>query len=192
MKKMKAVFFTMLAVAALSVFLIQSGVSAQQPADQAKKQQQPKQAAAKPLVQAPDTVTPAPKMAFFPCSQCHAAMPANKTERALAFHTEIALKHMPAGWCFNCHDEKNRDKLKLANGDLIDYNDSAKLCGQCHGATLKEWQDGVHGKRTGMWNGKKVYENCLTCHDQHQPAFKAIKPLPAPEKPEKIIYKNKK
>lgn len=121
---------------------------------------------------------------IFPCSQCHAAMPANRTPRKLeSMHQDIVLKHMPGGWCFDCHNPENRDKLRLANGRLVSFEESYTLCGQCHGTILREWRAGLHGKRTGMWNGEKQYYLCVHCHWPHDPPFSAIKPLPPPVTP---------
>ncbi len=125
---------------------------------------------------------------IFPCSQCHQGMPVNKHPRKLEMHQEIAsnLKHMPGGWCFDCHNPDNRDKLRLANGKLISFEESYILCGQCHGTILREWKAGLHGKRTGMWNGDKQYRLCVHCHWPHEPRFKPIKPFPPPVRPTEI------
>lgn len=121
---------------------------------------------------------------IYPCSQCHAGMPVNKTPRKLeGMHDNIVLNHMPGGWCFDCHNPANRDRLRLANGKLIKFEESYYLCGQCHGTILREWKAGLHGKRTGMWNGEKQYLLCVHCHWPHDPAFKAIEPMPPPVKP---------
>ncbi len=123
---------------------------------------------------------------IFPCSQCHQGMPVNKHPRKLQFHENITLKHMPGGWCFDCHNPDNRDKLRLANGKLISFDESYYLCGQCHGTILREWKAGLHGKRTGMWNGEKQYRLCVQCHWPHEPRFKPIKPFPPPVRPTDI------
>lgn len=125
---------------------------------------------------------------IFPCSQCHKGMPVNRTPRKLDMHQEIAtaLKHMPAGWCFDCHNPDNRDTLRLANGKIVKFEESYNLCGQCHGTILKEWKAGLHGKRTGMWNGEKQYYLCVNCHWPHDPEFKQIKPMPPPVRPADI------
>jgi hypothetical protein len=123
---------------------------------------------------------------IFPCSQCHQGMPANRHPRKLEMHQEIVLKHMPDGWCFDCHNPDNRDKLRLANGKLISFEESYNLCGQCHGTILREWKAGLHGKRTGMWNGEKQYRLCVHCHWPHEPRFKQLKPLPPPARPSDI------
>jgi hypothetical protein len=45
---------------------------------------------------------------------------------------------------------------------------------------------GVHGKRTGNWNGQKQYLLCVNCHNPHSPHFKPLKPMPPPIPPDKI------
>ncbi len=129
---------------------------------------------------------------IFPCSACHSELPANRTRRKLVdMHANIVLKHGPKTmWCFNCHDAKNMDVLHLANGKLIPYTKSYLLCGQCHGDKLRDWKAGVHGKRTGYWNGRKTYLLCPSCHNPHSPHFKPIKPMPAPVPPSDITIAN--
>lgn len=133
-------------------------------------------------------VTPPPfSEGIFPCSQCHAGMPVNRTPRKLeAMHQDISLKHMPGGWCFDCHNPDNRDTLRLANGKIVKFEESYNLCGQCHGTILREWKNGLHGKRTGSWSGEKQYYLCVSCHWPHDPPFQPIKPLPPPVKPADI------
>ena len=123
---------------------------------------------------------------IFPCSQCHAS-PGDPTPRQLAFHDEIqeGLHHgPPTRWCLDCHDNAKRDFLHLTNGTLVPFTRSYELCGQCHGDKLRDWRVGVHGKRTGMWNGQKTYYLCVNCHNPHNPRFKALKPEPPPIRPE--------
>ncbi len=128
---------------------------------------------------------------IFPCSECHSDMEPNPKKRVLEeMHDDIVLKHDEKNrWCLDCHSLKNRDKLHLASGKLIDFKESYKLCGQCHGPKLRDWKAGVHGKRTGYWNGKKRYLLCAHCHNPHSPKFKKIKPEPAPKDP---MYGRKK
>jgi len=124
---------------------------------------------------------------IFPCSQCHKGMPVNRTPRKLEqMHQDIVLRHMPGGWCFDCHNPNNRDTLRLANGNVVQFEESYNLCGQCHGTVLRDWKMGIHGKRTGMWNGEKQYLLCVHCHWPHDPKFKSIKPLPPPIQPSDI------
>lgn len=123
---------------------------------------------------------------IFPCSQCHQGMPVNRKPRKLEMHDNIELHHMPDGWCFNCHNPDNRDTLRLASGRIIKFEESYLLCGQCHGPVFNDWKVGVHGKRTGMWNGEKQYLLCVNCHSPHDPVFKPLKPLPPPMTPADI------
>ena len=124
---------------------------------------------------------------IFPCTECHGDMEPNPEKRVLEeMHDDIILKHDEKNrWCLDCHDMKNRDMLHLANGKLIDFTESYKLCGQCHGPKLREWKNGVHGKRTGYWNGEKKYLLCAHCHNPHSPKYKKMKPEPAPADPMK-------
>jgi hypothetical protein len=126
----------------------------------------------------------------FPCSDCHAEpdLPPNRARRVLVdAHDEIVLKHdAEHRWCLDCHDANDRDSLHLASGDLVPFGQSYTLCGQCHGEKARDWRAGVHGRRTGMWNGRKEYLLCVHCHDPHAPRFKAIQPMPAPQRPERI------
>ena len=126
----------------------------------------------------------------FPCSNCHDndTLQVNTTPRELKKrHKDIVLHHDEANrWCLDCHDANNRDKLHLASGKLIDFTESYKLCGQCHGPTLRDWKAGEHGKRTGSWSGQKQYLLCATCHNPHSPKFKPLEPKPAPVRPENL------
>ena len=126
---------------------------------------------------------------LWPCSQCHAEMPVNyKIRKLTEMHQDVVLKHMPGGWCFDCHNPTNRDTLKLITGQTVSFDQSYLVCAQCHGFIFKEWKAGLHGKRIGMWNGKKTYYQCINCHWPHDPKFKSIKPFPAPLKPSEIQY----
>ena len=132
---------------------------------------------------------PVPKPPFtpgiFPCSDCHKDMKPNPKRRTLTDeHTNIVLNHAQGQrWCLDCHDTYDRDKLHLVNGQRISFEESYRLCGQCHGDKYRDWKVGVHGKRTGMWNGEKQYLLCVHCHNPHDPAFKPLKPMPPPVRP---------
>jgi hypothetical protein len=122
----------------------------------------------------------------FPCTGCHDPnMPVNTQRRTLQSpHAEIKLQHDEEHrWCLDCHNAQNRDVLRSAAGDPIPFAESYKLCGQCHGLQYRDWKAGVHGKRTGEWNGKKDYLLCVHCHDPHSPKFKQLTPLPPPVRP---------
>lgn len=125
---------------------------------------------------------------IFPCNDCHAYQEPNSKRRELVeWHDDITFSHDSDNrWCLDCHDVIERDSLRLANGKKLDFKESYKLCGQCHGEKYRDWKVGVHGKRTGEWNGKKHYLLCVSCHNPHTPKFKKLKPDPAPMKQEDI------
>ncbi|GAB4237116.1 MAG: hypothetical protein OHK0028_14310 [Deltaproteobacteria bacterium] len=135
---------------------------------------------------------PVPKPPFspgiFPCSECHKEMKPNPTRRELKDeHTNIVLNHAQGQrWCLDCHDIANRDKLRLVSGEKIGFDESYRLCGQCHGDKYRDWKVGVHGKRTGMWNEEKQYLLCVHCHNPHDPRFKPLPPMPPPTRPENV------
>jgi len=124
---------------------------------------------------------------IFPCSDCHDPdIPVNRKRRELKLaHTEIVFHHDEENrWCLDCHDAEDRDMLHLANGKLIPFEESYKLCGQCHGDKYRDWREGIHGRRKGQWNGEKEYLLCVACHNSHDPAFKARHPYAPPTQPE--------
>jgi hypothetical protein len=139
----------------------------------------------------PDYFVPPPPFSegIYPCSDCHADLEVNETRRELDFHEDIVLKHAEEQrWCLDCHNPADRDKLRLANGQVISFETSYNLCGQCHGTIFRDWKAGVHGKRTGYWNGKKQYRLCVHCHNPHSPRYKPIEPLPPPIRPDELKY----
>ena len=126
---------------------------------------------------------------YFPCSDCHSEIVPNPRRRELVeMHDDILFEHDSENrWCLACHYSMDRDSLVLAGGRLLGFNESYKLCGQCHGPKLRDWKLGIHGKRTGEWNGQKQYLLCVSCHDPHSPKFKSVEPLPPPREPKKIL-----
>ena len=127
---------------------------------------------------------------YYPCSKCHANVPPRdlaKTPRRP--HDAIELKHMPKQDCYLCHDKEDRDQLKLITGDKISFNDTAKLCGQCHAEKARDWSRGSHGKSTGGWRGERHQWSCAECHDPHSPKTGAMVALPPPPFPKLGIPK---
>jgi len=142
----------------------------------------------------PEFTVPPPPFSedIFPCSECHNDMEPNPIRRELEEHIEIAQSFDHASdqrWCLDCHNPDDRDTLRLASGALISFEESYMLCGQCHGTIFRDWKAGVHGKRTGEWNGKRIYRLCVHCHNPHTPRFKQIMPLPPPVRPDE--YENR-
>ncbi len=122
---------------------------------------------------------------LWPCQDCHEAQVPNPVRRELKEeHTNIHLHHDEANrWCLDCHNKDNRDFLHLASGVTITFDESYRLCGQCHGTQYRDWKSGIHGKRTGMWDGEKQYLLCVHCHNPHSPHFKPLKPEAPPVRP---------
>ena len=126
---------------------------------------------------------------IFPCSECHNEDQPPVPERRVLedMHEEIVLRHDEEHrWCLDCHDAENRDRLRLANGTLVPFEESYRLCGQCHGDKYRDWRAGVHGRRTGEWNGDKQYLLCVHCHDPHAPRYRDMEALERPLRPEEI------
>jgi len=123
---------------------------------------------------------------YWPCSDCHEGEPTNRTPRQLEDeHDDKQLAHGDV-WCLSCHAEEDRDALHLADTASVPFDESWRLCTQCHGAKLADWRAGVHGKRTGHWWGPKQYRTCVSCHDPHAPAFEPLTPRPPPIRPARI------
>jgi hypothetical protein len=125
---------------------------------------------------------------IFPCSDCHADMEPNPERRELVdMHEDIVLDHAEGQrWCLDCHNLSDRDTLRLVSGEVIPFTESYRLCGQCHGDKFRDWKVGIHGKRTGFWNGEKQYLLCAHCHNPHSPSFKPLQPMPPPVRPENL------
>jgi hypothetical protein len=134
---------------------------------------------------------------YFPCAEnCHRDLETDPAKRVLEEeHEDVKLHHAEQfRWCLDCHDSKDRDKLRLQSGEKIEFVDSYRLCGQCHGDKYRDWRRGIHGKRTGLWNGTKQYLLCAHCHNPHSPRFvlradpeipgtEGAKPMPPPAVP---------
>ena len=122
---------------------------------------------------------------IFPCSACHEDLETDFERRELEFyHAEVELHHGPKErWCFDCHNADDRDHLRLASGELVGFDESYRLCGQCHGTIFRDWRAGIHGRRRGFWDGAKSYLLCANCHNPHAPKFQPLEPLPPPVRP---------
>ncbi len=80
----------------------------------------------------------------------------------------------------------DRDALK-SQGETL-YAIVFDYCGQCHGTIYRDWKWGVHGKRTGQWNGEKKYRACVRCHNPHNPKYQPLQPEPHPVNPSDIKF----
>ncbi|MDR2238914.1 MAG: hypothetical protein LBE33_00540 [Zoogloeaceae bacterium] len=72
-------------------------------------------------------------------------------------------------WCLDCHHTTKRNMLVDHFGDPISFDQPQLLCGKCHGDKLRDWRDGIHGKRIGEFasTGKKRWFVCTECHNPH-------------------------
>lgn len=136
----------------------------------------------------PVLVAPAPPSEdYYPCSDCHEDEPTDPTPRELEDDHEIGELAHGTLWCLHCHDADDRDQLRLSDATRVEWEDSWRLCTQCHGQRLEEWRRGVHGKRTGHWHGSKEYQPCVSCHDPHAPRFQQLEPMPPPRRPTEAV-----
>jgi hypothetical protein len=72
-------------------------------------------------------------------------------------------------WCLECHHNSKRNMLVDHRGEPISIDQPQLLCGKCHGDKLRDWRDGIHGKRIGDFTstGKKRWFTCTECHNPH-------------------------
>jgi hypothetical protein len=85
--------------------------------------------------------------------------------------------------CLACHDPARVDRLRLADGTTLEMAEALRLCGQCHGVQLRDWENGSHGGMRGHWDrrmGPATRNHCIDCHDPHDPAFPIYRPTPPP------------
>jgi hypothetical protein len=126
------------------------------------------------------------------CMDCHKLLQARwHYDRPMVEHESIKLNHGNSRFCLNCHHPTNRNAFVDYDGAEIREADVVLLCAKCHGPIYRDWQAGVHGRRNGYWNtsqGTQTRLRCIECHDPHQPAFKVLKPLPAPGYPSRAPH----
>lgn len=120
------------------------------------------------------------------CSTCHSLPsqepPASRPEGLDEFHTAMEFGHGELT-CNSCHSPEDRDKLRLADGRNIAFEETMDLCGQCHGPQKRDYDMGSHGGMKGYWDlsqGGRERNNCVNCHDPHDPAFPSMHPAPPP------------
>jgi Zn finger protein HypA/HybF involved in hydrogenase expression len=72
-------------------------------------------------------------------------------------------------WCLDCHHNTKRNQFVDHFGEPISMDQPQLLCGKCHGDKLRDWRDGIHGKRIGEFTstGKKRWFTCPECHNPH-------------------------
>ncbi len=160
-------------------------------------------------IPAPDS-----KLGVFPCQDCHrknirgvssqaekgnlfsnnekgdlllgtyVRLPDPEPRILVRMHKKKRIKHAEWHWCLNCHSTDERNNLKLITGENVPFEQSHKLCGQCHGSIFRDWKLGIHGRRVGQWNGERIYLLCAHCHDPHMPKFKQLAGENIPKRPD--------
>jgi len=102
-------------------------------------------------------------------------------------HQDLVMRHgrnKRNDACFNCHDSANLEGLLTRDGRQLKVDDSTLLCASCHGPTYRDWEVGVHGRTSGFWDrslGPITRQDCVSCHDPHNPEFPGRKPAPGPQ-----------
>lgn len=127
---------------------------------------------------------------IYPCTDCHSSPEDyNSQKRELTEEHDRITSYHPINrkeegdhyWCNSCHQTGNYNVLTLNSGQNISFNESYKMCLQCHGNYKDEFINGIHGNRVGRWDSKEpTLYACAHCHDPHDPKRKPVKPLPPP------------
>jgi hypothetical protein len=119
-----------------------------------------------------------------PCLTCHRTVPAKESNRRAAalreFHRDVQLKH-GGQTCRTCHQVPGFTGFTLADGTPLHYEESMRLCRQCHANRLTEYEHGAHGGMTGYWDltrGPRTRNHCLDCHNSHAPRIPPMVPAP--------------
>lgn len=135
-----------------------------------------------------DILNPTSTLDMLACLKCHKGLKPNAKRRVMkGTHLDFAFNHpgfnSEIKWCYVCHYPNSLDLLRLESGKLVSYEKSYEQCIQCHITNYSFWAVGLHGRRTGMWNGEKQYLSCVYCHNAHTPKFKPLVPKKPPLKP---------
>ncbi len=125
------------------------------------------------------------------CVTCHAVRDAGGgghfPERAAdlrEFHVGLVVDHGKLA-CTSCHVDRvgGAPKLHLSDGTELATSEAMRLCGQCHGSKLTQYERGAHGGMTGHWDlsrGGRTRNHCVDCHDPHVPPFQPSRPVLPP------------
>ncbi|MGZ3419806.1 MAG: cytochrome c3 family protein [Polyangiales bacterium] len=120
------------------------------------------------------------------CVTCHSQRKPEKLpekpEDLKQFHNGLVFAH-GTNRCASCHVIGDQDSLRLADGTLIPNREAMRLCGQCHGPQLRDYQHGSHGGMNGTWDlasGARTRNHCVDCHDPHIPRFQPSVPVLPP------------
>jgi len=124
-------------------------------------------------------------MKDYPCLECHDSIEVRPpTMPPRGRHRNMTFGHMETvGECYQCHNPDDINTLRLITGVSVSFDESHKLCGQCHSEKKKDWDIGAHGKYVGGWRGVRHKYTCVDCHDAHEPAIGTMSAKPPPPFP---------
>ncbi|MBI2026964.1 MAG: hypothetical protein HYS98_04065 [Deltaproteobacteria bacterium] len=107
-----------------------------------------------------------------------------KPKKTSRNHQKLSLKHGTLDVsCNHCHDMNNSNYLRSTTYAPAGFENSSGVCKQCHVIKVRDWQKGLHGRRTGGWNRDKLQYQCVDCHNPHDVEFKKMQAIPHPNKP---------
>ena len=112
------------------------------------------------------------------CKNCHT----KKQKDIISDYKKLSLAHgnikvlhgNKVMACNYCHDINSRNHLINNQGHPANFKYPSGVCHQCHAETFNSWKSGLHGKRTGGWNHKKLQIQCLECHNSHSVKFEKM------------------
>ncbi len=120
------------------------------------------------------------------CVTCHSTAKPNPQTRSAAdlqqFHQGLKIQHGRLS-CLSCHNDRDYNTLRLADGAPVAFPDVMTLCAQCHGQKWRDYTHGAHGGMNGFWDqtrGERLRNNCVNCHDAHVPAQPQVLPVLPP------------
>ena len=117
----------------------------------------------------------------YACTECHSKSLAELQDKQVGkkAHWDIKLNHANENTmnCTTCHNGDNMDNLKSITNMPIDFNQSYKLCSQCHTKQFDDWAGGAHGKKMGGWAPPRASLTCVNCHNPHKPHFEKRWPM---------------
>lgn len=118
------------------------------------------------------------------CSTCHDTVDTGEVALAPSdlkeFHQGLTFTHGTLA-CANCHVAGKPLALHLATGEELPMTEAMQLCSQCHGTQRRSYDHGAHGGMNGHWDlsrGPRLRNNCVDCHDPHQPQIAPVIPAP--------------
>lgn len=119
------------------------------------------------------------------CKTCHGSQAQGVLlgeDRPKDFHRGLQVTHGNLT-CTACHDQ-DHSRLHLADGTKLEFDQTAKLCAQCHGVQYRDYSRGSHGGMTGYWDlqrGPRERNTCTDCHAAHSPAYEKVWPVHPPK-----------